>query len=100
MKSVSSKMVRPLLILFLLSITGTCLAQSMLKMPVSLSRQTGTVAEFLDDLNKLPGIAISYSSQVVDLSKRTELNGNEKILEDVLRSVLRSQPLKIVEQNG
>src|SRR5215213_4672577 len=100
MKSVTSKMVKTLLILLLVSISGACWAQSMLKMPVSLPRQNGTVGDFLKDLNKLPGIAISYSSQVVDLSKQAELSGNERTVEDILRSVLRSQPLKIIEQNG
>jgi hypothetical protein len=100
MKSVSSRMMKRLLVLLLISITGTCVAQSMLKTPVTLPRQNGTVAEFLNDLNKLPGIVISYSSEVVDLTKKIELNGNEKTVEDVLHSVLKLQVLKIVELNG
>ncbi|HEX6192379.1 MAG TPA: TonB-dependent receptor plug domain-containing protein, partial [Chitinophagaceae bacterium] len=60
----------------------------------------GTTGEFLDDLNKLPGIVISYSSEVVNLQKQVQLTGHEKTLEDHLRTVLRSQPLKFVEQQG
>ena len=56
--------------------------------------------EFLSDLNKLSGIVISYSSEVVDLDKKVQLNGNERTVEDVLRSILRTQTLRIVEQNG
>jgi hypothetical protein len=100
MKSVSSKMVKPLLVLLLLSVTMAAHAQNVLKTPVTLPRQNGTVADFLDDLNKLPGIVISYSSETVNLSKKIELTGNEKTVEEILRSVLKLQPLKIVEQNG
>src|SRR5688572_13301160 len=88
-----------LFLLFLL-VAGVCQAQTILKTPVSLTRQSGTTGEFLDDLNKIPGIVISYSSEVVNLSKPVQLTGQEKILEDYLRTILRSQPLKFVEQQG
>ena len=57
MKSVLTK--TTFIIMFALA-SGVCGAQSILKMPVSLPRQSGSVAEFLTDLNKLPGVAISY----------------------------------------
>lgn len=87
------------LLLFMLA-SAACLAQTVLKMQVSLPRQSGTVSEFLSDLNQLPGVNISYSSEVVDLAKQVQLSGHERTVEDFLRSVLRSQNLKIVEQNG
>lgn len=88
------------LLLLLVLVSGICHAQTILKTPVSLPRQNGTTGEFLDDLNKLPGIVISYSSEVVNLSKQVQLTGQEKTLEDHLRTILRSQPLKFVEQQG
>jgi outer membrane receptor for ferrienterochelin and colicin len=97
MKSAFSKIF--FLALFMLA-SAACFAQTVLKMPVSLSRQSGTVGQFLSDLNQLSGVSISYSSEVVDLGKKVQLSGNEKTLEDVLRSILRGQSLKIVEQNG
>jgi outer membrane receptor for ferrienterochelin and colicin len=87
-------------LLIFLMMSGACLAQNILKMPVALPRQSGTVGEFLSDLNKVAGVVISYSSEVVDLEKQVKLAGNERTVEDILRSVLKSQTLKIVEQNG
>src|ERR1700742_4425036 len=97
MKSVLNKIL--FLSMFLL-LSGAGFAQNILKMPVALQRQSGTVGEFLSDLNKLSGVVISYSSEAVDLDKKVELNGIEKTVEDILRSILRSQNLKIVEHGG
>lgn len=93
-------MVKTRLLLLFLFISGVCQAQTVLKTPINLQRKAGTVGEFLDDLNKLPGIVISYSSEVVNLSKHVQLTGLEKTVEDHLTTVLRSQPLKFVEQHG
>ncbi|HYF29562.1 MAG TPA: TonB-dependent receptor [Chitinophagaceae bacterium] len=93
-------MVRTRLLLLFLLASMVCQAQTILKMPVSLQRQTGTVGEFLDELNKLPGITISYSTEVVDLQRRVQLSGQEKTVEDYLRSILKQQALRFVEQNG
>lgn len=93
-------MQRIVCLLMLLVMSVACLSQTILKMPVALPRQSGTVGEFLSDLNKIAGVAISYSSEVVDLEKQVKLTGNEKTVEDILRSILKTQTLKIVEQNG
>jgi hypothetical protein len=93
-------MQRTFCLLMFLLMCAACHAQNILKMPVALPRQSGTVGEFLSDLNKVPGVAISYSSEVVDLEKQVQLTGNERTVEDILRSILKAQTLKIVEQNG
>jgi hypothetical protein len=77
---------------------AACEAQSLLKKPISIDRKEGTVAEFLDDLNRIPGITISYSSRVVNLSKKIQLKGEEKTLGDYLQSILQGQAVKFVEQ--
>jgi hypothetical protein len=88
-----------LLLLFLL-ISGVCQAQTILKTPVTLLRYQGTVGEFLNDLNRVPGIVINYSSEVVDLTKQVQLTREEKTVEDFLRTILRLQPVRYLEQNG
>jgi outer membrane receptor for ferrienterochelin and colicin len=90
---------RLLLFLFLLvSCAGQ--AQTILGKQVSLTRKTGTTEEFLTDLNAVPGIIISYSSEVIDLTRKVQSDGGEKTLEDYLKSVLKGQPVKYLEQNG
>lgn len=90
---------RRLLILFLL-ISCTGKAQTILDKPVSLARQSGTTGEFLTDLNAVPGIIISYSAEVIDLSGKVQLSGAEKTVEDLLKTILKGQPVKYLEQNG
>lgn len=77
---------------------AACQGQTLLKKQVALERKEGTVAEFLDDLNKLPGITISYSSRVVGLSKKVQLKGQEKTVSDFLETILQGQAVKFVEQ--
>jgi outer membrane receptor for ferrienterochelin and colicin len=75
-------------------------AQTILSKPVSLTRQSGTTEEFLSDLNAIPGIIISYSSEVIDLTRKVQLSGQEKNVEDHLKSILKDQPVKYLEQSG
>lgn len=89
-----------LLLFLLLLVSCAGQAQTILSKPVSLPRQEGTTEEFLTDLNAIPGINISYSSQVIDLTKKVQLNGQEKTLEDYLKSITRAQAVKYIEQNG
>src|SRR5688572_26148571 len=89
-----------LLLFLLLLVSCAAQAQTILNKPVSLARQLGTTEEFLTDLNAVPGIIISYSSEAIDLTKKVQLSGQEKTLEDYLKSILKTQAVKYVEQNG
>jgi outer membrane receptor for ferrienterochelin and colicin len=88
------------LLIVCLLLTATCCGQDVLRQPVQLVRQSGTTGQFLDDLNNLPGISISYSSGIVELTRKVSLSGQEKVLEDVLRSILKGQPVKYLQQEG
>lgn len=77
---------------------AACQGQTLLKKNISLERKEGSVAEFLDDLNKIPGITISYSNRVVNLSKTVQAKGDEKTLGDYLQTILQGQRVKFVEQ--
>jgi hypothetical protein len=86
--------------ILLLLLSAACQGQSLLKKPVSLTRQTGTVEQFLNDLNTIHGIAISYSTVVVNLSKQVRLSGQERTVEDILTTICKNQPVKFVEHDG
>ncbi len=88
-----------LLLLFFL-VTQACIAQDLLNWQVTLSRKSGSVGAFLNELNAIPGIRLSYSAGVVDLSKYAELTGNERTVEDLLKSILKNQFLRYVEEEG
>jgi outer membrane receptor for ferrienterochelin and colicin len=90
---------RWILILFLL-ISGACESQTLLNRPVTLVMQQGKAGELLNELNQVTGITISYSSEVIDLEKKVRLTGQEKIVEEVLKSILKDQPVRYLEQNG
>lgn len=89
-----------LLLILLLLVSCTGQAQTILSKPVFLTRQSGTTEEFLTDLNAIPGVIISYSSEVIDLTKKIQSGGQEKTVEDYLRSILKDQPVRYLEQNG
>lgn len=86
------------LLILLLLLNTTCYGQSMLKIPVSLHKRSGTTGELLAALNRQPGVLISYSSSVVQLSKPVPLTGQEKTVEDVLIAICKKQPVKYIEQ--
>ena len=71
----------------------------MLERQITITRQNGTIGDFLDELDKIPGITLSYSSGVVDLTRKAQLSGQEKTVEDFLRSVLKGQAVKYAEQD-
>ena len=87
-----------LTLLILLSFVGG--AQSLLSSTVTLNRHTGTVGEFLNDLNAVPGIELSYSAVALDLSKKVSLVGRERTVEDFLKTILKGQPVKYFVQDG
>jgi hypothetical protein len=87
------------LFILLLLLNTTCMGQSMLKIKVSLAIRNGTTGELLDTLNRQPGVLISYSSAVVQLTKPVSLTGQEKTVEDVLIAICKHQPLKYQEQD-
>jgi len=87
------------LLLLLLLVSCSCLSQTLLDQPVSLSRRSGSVGEYLKDLTD-EGIQISYSSAVVNTEERVRLDGQEKTVGDVLRAILKNQALRIAERNG
>ncbi|MGB8190572.1 MAG: TonB-dependent receptor, partial [Chitinophagaceae bacterium] len=72
----------------------------LLKMPLKLNRQSGTVNDFLTDLNNVPGLRLSYSSGLIDLSRQVQLNGNETTVEQYLQIILKGQSVKYLEENG
>lgn len=86
--------------ILLLLLSAACQGQSLLKKPVSLTRQTGTAEQFLNDLNTIHGIAISYSTAVIKLSRQVTLSGFEKTVEDILSTICKNQPVKFVEHDG
>ena len=86
--------------ILLLLLSAACQGQSLLKKPVSLTRQTGTAEQFLNDLHTIHGIAISYSTAVIKLSRRVTLTGFEKTVEDILSTICKDQPVKFVEHDG
>src|SRR5437868_2183835 len=90
---------RWILILFLL-ISGACESQTLLNRPVTLVMQQGKAGELLNELNRVTGITISYSSEVIDLEKKVRLTGQEKVVEEVLKSILKDQSVRYLEQNG
>lgn len=98
MNSAKNERVKKSLVFIYLLICFACQGQSLLNKPVSLQRKEGAVAEFLDELNKQPGIAISYSSNVVRLDKKVQLNGTEKTLGEYLQTILQGQRIRLVEQ--
>ncbi len=87
------------LFLFLL-IPCICQAQAVLSKRITITGKKATVGIFLNELNTIPGISLSYSSGVIDLTKKIELNGVEKTVEDFLISILKGQKVKYIEQNG
>src|SRR5215203_5384253 len=87
------------LFLFLL-IPCICQAQAVLSKRITITGKKATVGIFLNELNTIPGISLSYSSGVIDLTKKIELNGLEKTVEDFLISILKGQKVKYIEQNG
>lgn len=93
-------MTRKLLLLLLLCLSQYAYSQSILNRPVRLLRQGGTVGELLAELNTKDSVALSYSSGIISLTKKIELTGREVTVEDHLKSILREQPVKYIEQNG
>ena len=88
------------LLIFFLLLSGVCQAQSLLSKPITLSRQSGTVQELLTELNGINGVNISYSSEVIELTRKVQLSGAEKTLEDILKIIIRGQAVRYVEQDG
>lgn len=86
------------LVFIYLLICFACQGQSLLNKPMSLQRKEGTVAEFLDDLNKQPGVSISYSSNVVRLDRKVFVSGDEKTVAEYLQSILQGQRIRWFEQ--
>src|SRR4051794_32480110 len=87
-------------LLFLLLISIAASAQRLLDKEVVLARKEGTTGALLSELDSLPGINLSYSSGVIDLDKKVSLSGNERTVEDFLKSILKDQPLKYQESGG
>jgi outer membrane receptor for ferrienterochelin and colicin len=93
-------MTRKLLLLLLLCLSHYAYSQNILNRPVRLSRQGGTVGELLAELNTKDSVSLSYSSGIISLTRKIELTGRELTVEDHLKSILKEQPVKYVEQNG
>jgi hypothetical protein len=88
------------LLLFCLLLSLNCFGQSILDRPVPAISHTGTVGSLLRELNQLPGITLSFSSEVLDLDKPCTLTGRENSLRELLKTILQGQPVKLIEQEG
>lgn len=88
------------LLIVLLFLSGACQAQGILSQKLSLQRRNGTVLQWLNDLNQISGISISYSSGSLDLDRVVQARGDEETLEDFLRLVLQGQKAVFTESNG
>jgi outer membrane receptor for ferrienterochelin and colicin len=86
------------LIFAYLLICFACQGQSLLTKRVVLQRKEGTVAEFLDELNKQPGINIVFSSDVVNLDRKLQVKISDNTLGEHLQTILQGQRIKIIEQ--
>ncbi|HEU4472778.1 MAG TPA: TonB-dependent receptor [Flavisolibacter sp.] len=89
-----------LLTIFFLLLSVVAQSQTLLKKQVSLTGGPATVEEWLSRLSSASGIAISYSSEAIDLSLVVRAGGHEKTVEDYLKTILRSQKVRYVEQHG
>ncbi|MEO8404850.1 MAG: TonB-dependent receptor [Chitinophagaceae bacterium] len=88
------------LLLLLLIASVACEGQTLLSRQVVLTRNSGTAGQFLDELDSIQGITLSYSSGVIDLSKKIQTTGDEKTVEDFLKTILKGQPVRYRELNG
>ena len=88
------------LLILLLLVSCACAAQNLLSKSVTLSRRSGTVGFFLNELNALPGITLNYSSGVLDLSRKVDLRKESAPLGELLEQILHHLPVRIVEQEG
>lgn len=93
-------MIKQLLILVLLCMGCQSNSQSLLNLPVKVSRQSGTVGEMLAELDKHDGVSLVYSSSYISLGKAVQLTGREHTLGDHLSAILKDQPVKWIEQGS
>ncbi|MCW3091214.1 MAG: TonB-dependent receptor plug [Ferruginibacter sp.] len=62
--------------------------------------ETGTIQDFLQDINHHSGIIIEYASNCIETNKIIVLKGNVSTLGDVLRQVLKGQKVSVIEKNN
>jgi outer membrane receptor for ferrienterochelin and colicin len=84
----------------LLLLPLSCFAQNLLGKPIRISLQHGSTGDFLSVMNDELNGAISYSSNVINLSSPVKLTGDEKTVENYLVSILKGQKVKWVEENS
>lgn len=87
------------LFVFLL-LSQYCSGQRLMDREIKLTQREGTTGAFLNRLDSVPGIDLSYSSAVVDLDRPVLLTGKEKTVEDYLQSILKGQAVRFRETNG
>jgi outer membrane receptor for ferrienterochelin and colicin len=92
--------VKPILFILLIVFPACSFGQDLLAKNISISLKEGTTGELLELVNKQTGNSISYSSNMINLEKRVKLNGDESTVEEFLRSILKGQPVKFVEENN
>jgi outer membrane receptor for ferrienterochelin and colicin len=88
---------KSLWLLLFLFIGSACFGQSLLSTPYQPSEKKGKLKSFFKDIKQKTGAVISFSEATVNIKKIAVLNGDEKTIGDVLRTILRDQPVKLEE---
>ena len=80
---------------------GICPAQvyDLLSRPYKPVLTSGTVKEFLDELEK-SGTVLSYSDAYAELDKKITVTGNEETVRDLLKTVFKGQNVRFLEKNN
>lgn len=89
-----------IILVFLAGLHTACRGQSVLQKQVQLPLHSGTVKEMLTALGRIEGVTLSYSSGLISMAKQVQLTGEERTVEDHLRSILKNQPLTFLEKEG
>ncbi|MBS1927271.1 MAG: carboxypeptidase-like regulatory domain-containing protein [Bacteroidetes bacterium] len=89
------------LILIFLGIGTFAGAQkNILERPFSTKISKASIAEFLNEIDRVSGIIIQYSTSSFDEKKIISLLGTENTIGSMLQTVLDGQHLKLIEQNN
>ncbi|MCO6497166.1 MAG: TonB-dependent receptor [Chitinophagaceae bacterium] len=89
-------------IIFLTSLILPAFAQKreLLARPWSSELRSGTVIQFLEELNSGKEIIVQYATNIIDGKKHVVLEGTESTVGAVLRKVLAGQKVKVLEKNN
>lgn len=83
-----------------------CVHLTQAQRPVAFSRSysppftTGSIRDFLSDINRQGAVIIEYASDYIDTGKIVTLTGSPSTIGGVLRQVLKNEKVSIVEKNN